>query len=81
MHKCWYFDEGITAGIDDDLRKALEILTLSGADFSLGIRKNKCELRSVERLNEIDSLIKSSLDGIEVVGADLGFDDFTSSCI
>ena len=81
MHTCWYFDDGITAGTDDDLRKALEILTLSGAESSLGLRNNKCELRSVESLNEIYSSIKSSLDGIEVVRADVGFNDFTSSCI
>ena len=82
LQHCWYLDDGIIAETEIELCKALEILSLSGEIFVLELRKNKCELWSIESMTKIDSLIKRNcLDGIESLGAAIGSDAFVSSCL
>ena len=45
------------------------------------LRKDKCELCSIESMTKVDSLIKRDcVDGIEILGAAIGSDAFVSSC-
>ena len=82
MQHCWYLDEGIIARTEIEFCKASEILSESGEKFGLELRKFKSELRSIESMTKIDSLIKRNcVDGIEILGAAIGSDDFVSSCL
>ena len=46
------------------------------------LRKDKCELWSIESMTKIDSLIKRNcVDGIENLGAAIGSDAFVYSCL
>ena len=64
MQQCWYVDDGYFAGAEDDLFQALAILTVTGAECGLELRKENFEWCSVESMNKIDSLISmNSLDG------------------
>ena len=82
LQHCWYLDDGIIAGTEIELCKALEILSESGEKFGLELRKDKCELWSFESMTKIDSLIKRNcVDGIEILGAAIGSDAFVSSCL
>ena len=58
LQHCWNLDDGIIAGTEIELCKALEILSESGEKFVLELRKDKCELWSFESTTKIDSLIK-----------------------
>ena len=50
--------------------------------FGSELRKDKCELWSIERMTRIDSLIKRNcVDGIEILGAAIGSHAFDSSCL
>ena len=70
---CWYLEDGIIAGTEIELCKALEILSESGEKYDLEIRKDKCERWSIEGMTKIDSLIKRNcIDGIEFLGAARG---------
>ena len=79
---CWHLDDGIIAGTEIELCKALEILSESGEKVGLELRKDKCQLWSIEDMTKVDSLIKRNcVDGIEDLGAALGSDAFISSCL
>ena len=81
MQHCWYLDDGIIAGTAIELCKALAILSESGEKIGLKLREDKCELRSIESMTKVDSLIKRNcVDGIENLGAAIGTDAFVSSC-
>ena len=80
--QCWYLNEGIFAGSEIELCKALKILSESGEHFGLELRQDKCELCSIQGMTKVDSLIKRyCVDGIEVLGAAIGSDAFVSSCL
>ena len=48
LQRCWYLDGGIIASTEIELREALKLLTESGEEFSLELKKNKCELWSIK---------------------------------
>ena len=82
MQHCWYLDEGIIAGSEIELCKALEILSEAGGILCLELRNDKCELWSIESMTKIDSLIKwNFVHGIEILGAAIRSDAFVSSCL
>ena len=82
LQHCWYLDDGIIAGTEIELCKALKILSESGEKFGLELKQDKCGLWSVENMSKIDSLIKRNcVDGIEILGAAIGSDAFVSSCL
>ena len=82
LQHCWYLDDGIIAGTEIEICKALEILSESGEKFGLELRKYECELWLFESMTKIDSLIKRNcVDGIEILGAALRSDAFVSSCL
>ena len=79
---CWYFDDGIIAATEIELSKALEFLSESGEKFGLELRKDWCDLWSIESMTKIDSLIKRNcVDGIEILRAAIESDVFNSSCL
>ena len=53
MQHCWYLDDGIIARTEIELCKALEILSESGEKFDLELRKDKCELWSIESMTKM----------------------------
>ena len=57
LQHCWYLDDGIIAGTEIELCKALEILSIRRT-FGLELRKEKCKLWSIESMTKVDSLIK-----------------------
>ena len=66
LQHCWYLDNGIFAGTEIEHCKALEILSETGEQIVLELRKDKCELWSIESMTKIDSSIKRNcVDGNE----------------
>ena len=51
-------DDFIMTGSETEIRKASETLTISETNCSLELRKDKCELWSIEIINKTDSRIK-----------------------
>ena len=78
LQHCWHVNDGIVAGTEIELCKALKFLSESGESFGLELRKDKCELWSKESMRKVDSLIKRNcVDGIDILGAAIGSDAFS----
>ena len=82
LKHCWYLDGGVIAGTETELCTALEILSELEEKISLELRKDKCELWSIESITKIDNLIKRNcVDGTEILGAAIGSDAFVASSL
>ena len=44
MQNSWYLDDGIRAGIEEELCESLEILATHSNECGLELRRDKCEL-------------------------------------
>ena len=79
---CWYLDVGIINGTEPELKEALDIFTLSSKTCGLELKRDKCEVWSIEALNTIDSRIKrNSREVLEILGAVVGSTRFVASSI
>ena len=75
-----YLDYGFMAGSGDQIKQTLEIAANEAPDRGLILRKDKCELWSIEDLPSDDHAVRKNLgNGFEVQGAAVG--SFFASCL
>ena len=75
---CWYLDDGICAGDEDSLLKALEFVTSNGLHLGLKVKHSKCELWApVEFLSIPVSIPRAASNGFELLGAPIGDTEFS----
>ena len=75
---CWYLDDGICAGDEDSLLKALELITSNGLHLGLKVKHSKCELWAPVEFSSIPvSIPRAASNGFELLGAPIGDTEFS----
>ena len=75
---CWYLDDGICAGDEDSLLKALEFITSNGLHLGLKVKHSKCELWAPVEFSSIPvSIPRAASNGFELLGAPIGDTEFS----
>ena len=78
----WYVDDGDIAGIGTEHNEVLDILSLSGKNCGLELRRDKCEVWSKGVLSTIFSKKnRNSKMRLEILGAAVGSARFVASSI
>ena len=75
-----YLEDGFKAGSGDQIKQTLEIPDNEAPDRGLILRKDKCELWSIEDIPSDDQAVRTNLGKVfELLGAAIGTKNFFAS--